>query len=334
MRKWLLMLVLLLTLTGCSAVDEAAAPVDPTDDSLVTFEVPAGASTTRIAEDLKSAGLIKSMQIFKMKAKELEADGKMQAGTYRLSRAMDNRRILETLVEGDVYVETVKVTIPEGLELEEILTRLEKAGLGSAEVYRDLLATATFEGIDYLYRLDRDHLLEGYLFPATYTFEVGTDEKEVLTRMLKRFGEVFAPEDWAVLDEREMTLGELITMASVVEREAKRDDERATIASVFYNRIAIGMPLQSCATIQYALGERKERLLYADLEIDSIYNTYQHAGLPPAPIASPGEASIRAALYPEETDYLYFVVSGEDDGSHVFTTNLADHNRAKARVNE
>jgi UPF0755 protein len=328
------MLVLLLTLTGCSAVDEAAAPVDPTDDTPVTFEVPSGASTTRIAEDLKDAGLIKSMQVFKMKAKELEADGKMQAGTYRLSRAMDNRRILETLVSGDVYVETLKVTIPEGLELEEILVRLEEAGLGSAETYRELLATASFEGVDYLHRVNRDYLLEGYLFPATYTFEVGTGEKEVLTRMLRRFGEVFSAEDWAAIDESEMSLDQLVTLASIVEREAKRDDERATIASVFLNRLDISMPLQSCATIQYALGERKERLLYEDLEIESIYNTYQNAGLPPAPIASPGEASLRAALYPEETEYLYFVVSGKGDGSHVFSTNLNDHNRAKARVNE
>ena len=148
--------------------------------------------------------------------------------------------------------------------------------------------------------------------------------------MLERFDEVFKEEYYDRADELGMTIDEIVILASVVEREARVESDRPIISGVFHNRLDQGWKLESCATIQYILGERKPRLLYSDLEIESPYNTYMYSGLPVGPIASFGEASLKATLYPEETDYMFFVA--KDDGSHVFSRTLEEHNAAKKRV--
>ena len=153
--------------------------------------------------------------------------------------------------------------------------------------------------------------------------------KKIINMMLQRFDEVFLPEWHKRADEMEMTINEVVTLASIIEREAKISADRPLISSVFHNRMKKGMHLESCATVQYALGEVKEVLLYEDLEIDSPYNTYVHGGLPPGPIASPGRDSLEAALYPAQSNYLYFVA--KPDGSHYFSRTLAEHNEAKRK---
>jgi UPF0755 protein len=182
--------------------------------------------------------------------------------------------------------------------------------------------------------IDPETCLEGFLFPETYEMKVGASESQIAERMLSQFDKVFKDSYYERAEELGMTINEVVTLASVIEREAQLDSERARISGVFHNRINKGWKLQSCATVQYILGERKEVLSYDDIAIESPYNTYINAGLPPSPIASPGEKSIIAALYPEDTDFMFFVASGENDGSHIFSKTLKEHEKAvKSRRN-
>jgi UPF0755 protein len=334
MKKWFIVLLVVgmawLT-TGCASIlEKYNEPVDPNDTAQIVVTVPKGATTTSIANLLKEQSLIQNVNAFKAKSKLLEADGKMQAGDYQLSKSMSAEAIIQKLVAGEVYVETETFTIPEGYEVRQIVDRLSEEGIVDATVFRDVLANEPFN-YAFLEGVDRQYLLEGYLFPDTYTVKKGTSEKEIIQMMLARFDEVFKPDYYTRAEELGMTVDQVVTLASIIERETKKPEELALVSSVFHNRIDQKMLLQSCATIQYVLMERKERLTYDDLEIESPFNTYQHLGLTPAPIASPGEKAIEAALYPADTNYLYFVTTGLDDGSHYFNETLAGHNRDKEK---
>ena len=170
---------------------------------------------------------------------------------------------------------------------------------------------------------DREKKLEGYLFPDTYEIYKETSAEAIVDKLLSRFNNIFTKEYKNRAKELNMTIDQVVTLASIIEREAKLDSERKTISAVFHNRLKKKMLLQSCATVQYILKEQKEELTYKDLEIESPYNTYKHIGLPPGPIASPGLKAIEAALYPENTDYLYFFT--KDDSSHVFSRTYNEH---------
>lgn len=323
-KLFLPLLILMLTLSGCS-MDGMREAVDPdnTDEILVT--VPSGATTTSIGEILIDYDLIQSKTVFKMAAKELEADGKMKAGDYLLSQSMTTDEIIEKLVFGDVEINTFSFTIPEGFELRQIVDRLEAEGLIDRATFEDELANGVF---DYAF-LEGASSLEGYLFPDTYEMRTGATEHQIIDRMLQRFDEIFTDEYEARRQALNMSMNDLITLASIVEREAQAKEEFPVVSSVFHNRIEQGMLLQSCATVQYILGERKERLTYDDIAIENPFNTYINAGLPPAPIASPGKLAIESALYPDETEYLYFVVKKDGNGTHVFSKTLDEHNKAK-----
>ncbi len=325
MKKTGLLLILLLSivLSGCN-IEKLTEPANIDDTKEVLFTVPKGASTKRIATLLKENELIASEYGFKELSKDLGADGKMKAGDYMLSPSMNAETIIDKLQSGKVYVETVKVTIPEGYELKQIITRLVEAGLGDEAVFNQLVS----EKYDYKFLNDIEaspSYLEGFLFPATYEFKKGSSEKQVIDRLLTQFNSIFKDEYYLKAYELDMSINEIMTLASIIEREAKLDEERALISSVFHNRLDKGRLLQSCATIQYALGERKQRLLNVDLEIESPYNTYKYKGLPPGPIASPGEKSIIAALYPEDSSYLYFRTTSKNDGSHHFSNTFEEH---------
>lgn len=325
MKKTILLiaLIMLLILSGCS-VEKLTKPVDPESKIEVLFTVPKGASTKRIATLLKENNLILSEFGFKELSKDLDADGKMKAGDYMLSQAMSAEEIIMKLQSGAVYVETVKVTIPEGFELHQIRDRLVEEGLGEREAFIEAFSSPY--DYKFLEGIEVDEMyLEGFLFPATYEFKKGISEKQIVIRMLDTFNKIFKDEYYLRAYELDMTTSEVVTLASIIEREAKLDEERALISSVFHNRLEKGRLLQSCATIQYALGERKQRLLNADLEIESPYNTYKYKGLPPGPIASPGEKSIIASLYPEESDFLYFRTTSKNDGSHHFSRTFEEH---------
>lgn len=330
LSRVIFILLLLVTLVSCD-VSQYIEPVDPSDTSMVLFTVPKGASTTRVAENLAAAGLIQNDWSFKSRVKTLEKDGKLQAGDYQLSKSMSADQIIEKLAKGDVYIETFKFTIPEGYEFTMIVDRLEKEGLINREIFMDLAENHAFdyrfleEGRQYKYRL------EGFLYPATYELKVGSDELAILKAMLNQFDKVFTDAFYDQAQALGLTINEVVTLASIVERETKSESELPLVASVFHNRLNIGQSLQSCATVQYALEERKERLFNVDLEVDSPFNTYLHAGLPPAPIASPDAEAIEATLFPAQTDYKYFVVTGDNDGKHVFSVTYEEHLKA---VNE
>lgn len=323
----MLFIALLVLSTGCAQILERYyEPVDPESEEEVLFTVPSGATTTSIATALHEANLIQNINAFKLNVKQLEVDGKMKAGDYKLSKAMRSDEIIMKLVNGDVFVETVTFTIPEGYEVRQIIDKLEAEGIIDRDAFIGVLENEPFD-YAFLKGVDRSKRLEGYLFPDTYTVKKGADEKAIVNKMLARFDEVWKDEYDARAKELDMTIDEVVRLASIIEREARIKSEFATVSSVFHNRLEIGMLLQSCATVQFILQERKEVLLYEDIEIDNPYNTYLYAGLPPSPIASPGELAIKSALYPEETKYLYFVTTEKNDGSHYFNETLAGHNR-------
>lgn len=313
--------------TGCAEIlEKYNTPVDPESTESIMVTVPSGATTTSIANLLLENGLIQNANAFKAKAKQLGVDGQMKAGDYKVSKAQSAEEIITMLVNGDVYIETATFTIPEGFEVRQIVDLLEKEGLINREKFLDALQNASFD-YAFLDGVDRSYLLEGYLFPDTYTIKVGTDEVGIINKMLARFDEIFIDDYYKRAEELGMTVDEVVTLASIIEREAKLEEEFPIVSSVFHNRIEIDMLLQSCATVQYILKERKDVLLYSDIEIDSPYNTYIYSGLTPSPIASPGELALKSALYPADTNYLFFVTTEKNDGSHYFNETLEGHNR-------
>lgn len=291
-----------------------------------------GDSAEDVVKMLTEEGFIKFAPIYKIYTKWFGYDGQYKAGTFNLNSHMNYKKIATTLTTAPV-IGVKKFTVPEGSELRQIADILQKAEITTAEDFLNVCQTSQFTAYSFLEDLpQRENRLEGYLFPDTY--EVEEDEKvsSIVDRMLLRFDNVFKQEYYERAKELGMTVDKIIILASIIEREAVRDDERAIISSVFYNRIKAKEPLQSCATVQYILKERKPILSIEDTQIDSLYNTYIHKGLPVGPIASPGEKSIIAALYPADTKYKFFVSKGTEDGSHVFTKTYDEHLKASTDV--
>lgn len=303
------------------AMSQAA---DSSDKSKVTVKIEKGSTTRGIAEQLDEEGLISSLPAFRLKSRLDHAEYK--AGTYELSPSMTMEEIEKILVEGKSNENTLEVTIPEGYNLKQIAARLEDKGLCDEEDFLDETKNGKF---DYSFMNDMpedEHRLEGFLYPDTYQFFEDEEVHQIIDKMLARFDEVYKKvkkgADQDILSDYSQL--ELVTVASLVEREAKLDKERPDVASVVYNRLDKNMKLQFCSTVQYALGKVKTRLYNSDLKIQSPYNTYLYEGLPPGPIASPGQASLKAAMNPSDTDYLYFVVSSKGDGSHNFAATGND----------
>jgi len=308
-------------------VNTASEPVKPGSGELISVTIPSGAGTGRIAEILAENGLIKNPTVFKLKTKLKEYDGRYQAGHYSLSPGMSMDEIMELLLSGKA--DTVRFTIPEGYDIKRIAEKLSAEGLIDTDEFMNEIENGVF---DYDFLADAPPgpaRLEGFLFPDTYEIFANADEHDIIDKMLYQFSKVFTEEYEARAKELGMSVREVITMASIVEREAQVSEDRPVIASVFYNRLKIGMPLQSCATVQYVLGEQKPVLSIEDTRIESPYNTYLIKGLPPGPIASPGADSIKAALYPADTEYLFFVAKG--DGSHAFSVTYEQFLRDKAK---
>lgn len=309
-------------------------PVDINDTSEVQIEIPSGSSLGKVASILYDNNLIKNGTFFKSRVQKLGKETEIKTGEFTLSRSMSADEIIGVITseKSEDVVETTKLVIPEGFERKLIAERIEEKGLGSKEAFLNATASAAdyVAEFPWLQKLNEGESLEGYLFPATYDIPAGATEVDITKQMLKAFqdrmGEYLDRDDFNGLSFTQM-----ITLASIIEREIKVDDERPLAASVFYNRIAQGMRLQSCATVQFILGERKAKLTNEETHIDSPYNTYINEGLPPAPIASPGMKSIEAAINPAQTDYLFFVLTG-DDGSHTFTSTYEDHLKAKENM--
>lgn len=277
-----------------------------------------------VAKQLKDAGIIKYKGLFELYCSVSHAKTKIDPGTYELSTNYDYRALVKKMQVGSGAMVTTKVTIPEGYTMEQIFHKLEDENVCS---YDDLMDAAANYSYNYSF-IDQSmqgdaKRLEGFLFPDTYEFYQGMQASSAINKFLENFHDRLTAEMLEKADERGMTMQEVVTVASMIEKEAANDDERAMIAAVIYNRIEAGMPLQIDSTIMYVLPEHKDVLTVEDTKIDSPYNTYQNKGLPPTPIANPGLASIKATLSPASTQALYYALDAES-GMHKFFTNYGE----------
>jgi UPF0755 protein len=300
---------------------------EPAQRGKATIEVVEGDSLSSVASKLKAAGVIENETIFKLQARMGGEGTQIKPGEYTFGRDESGDEILGKLTTGK-DAPTYSVTIPEGLTLEQTAQQVadSKSGI-SAEEFKKAAGQT-----NYGYAFLDDPAIkntEGFLFPKKYEFERGTEPRVVVDRMLNQYLiETEGLDFGEARRQLNLTEYEVLTTASLIEREAATPEERPIIASVIYNRIRQGIPLQIDATIQYARGEPKEDLSLQDLEIDSPYNTYKNPGLPPGPIASPSLGSIQAALNPADTDYLYYVLKANGE-EHYFTNDYDDFLRAK-----
>ena len=315
---WTFALLLGLSLATCE---------DPQGDP-VPIIVPRGASLHQVADTLAARDILdrRMRPLFRAYVRLRGADRDVRAGQYEFRRRERWSHVLSDLTSGRVV--TVRLTVPEGFTLRQMVPRIAQvAERDTASVARRLYE----DSLALRLRVPGPGL-EGYLFPDTYLFEPGTPVDRVVAAMVTRYTNFWTPERRVRLLDLEMTEREVVTLASIVQAEARRVEEMPAISSVYHNRLREGYPLQADPTVLYALGGHRPRLLYAALDsvADHPYNTYGRPGLPPGPIAAPGEHALEAALYPAVTDYFYFVA--RPDGSHVFTRSLTEHNVAKVQA--
>jgi peptidoglycan lytic transglycosylase G len=327
--------------TSLGQLADPMAAVDPNDATTQVVTITQGETANDIGSQLQQRGLVRSSLAFRLAADQAGVGSSLAAGDYELSKSMSTPEIVQVLAKGEVKRGLV-ATIPEGWRSEQIADRLEATGFAPrADFLQAVASPPSVPGFDTLPQ-PAPSRLEGYLFPETYEVPQpvsGGHAAELMLRMFnQRVGDALrAP------SETNLTPQQVIVLASIVEREAKVPGERATIASVYLNRLKQGMPLQADPTVQYAVATRDgssaaaynywRGLTADDLQVDSPYNTYVHTGLPPGPICNPGEASIRAVLQPAATDYLYFVATTDGSGTHLFARTLDEHNANVAKVN-
>lgn len=285
--------------------------------------VPRGATFADIARELAEAGIISNATSFRLLARVEHADVDVHAGAFRFTPHQTAAEVLRALLTGGAQIATW-VTIPEGFTASEIAARLQSAGVASGTNFQQYFLTTPLE-VDGT----KTRNLEGFLFPSTYLIPLDATGPQIEKQLTDEFFKKLPPDAVARAKALHVTVPQAVTVASLVEREAKVDSDRPVIAGVIYNRLRLNMPLQVDATIEYALPQHKTELSFGDLKIQSPYNTYLHAGLPPTPIANPGAASLEAAFHPAATDALYYVYCG--NGHHVFAKTLSEHQANVAR---
>lgn len=318
-----LIFILLIVLISIFVFTQIGA-VNKNNKKDVIIDIPSGSSVNAISDILYKDKLIKNKTLFKAVVKVSGKAPSIKAGKYLLNQSYTNNDIVNLLASGKIYNDGTKITIPEGSTSKEIVALLVKNKLGNKEKYEELINNPKELYNDVEFLKENDVIsLEGFLYPETYYFNEKLSEKEILLQMLYAFNNVYNDKFKEKQRKLDMSLEEVISLASIVEKEAVKDEDRPLIAGVFYNRLKIDMPLQSDATIQYIFAERKKIVTYNDLKIDSPYNSYKNKGLPPTPIANPGIKSIEATLYPEESKYLYFVA--KMDGGNRYSETYEEH---------
>lgn len=291
--------------------------------SEVEINIEDGDGLKAVASKIKKSGVINFTPGFEIYARVQGFDTKITAGIHTLSKNMGYKNAAAILTSASINSSDITFTVPEGFEIYRLADKVSEVFGISQEEF--LSAQENEYNFPFLSEIpDRENRLEGYLFPDTYQFTKGASATEITEKMLGRFSQIWTDEFSLRSKELGMTRDEVIILASIIEREAGSKEEMGKVSSVFHNRIKIGMPLQSCATVQYILKERKDVLSIEDTKISSPYNTYINTGLPIGPISSPGKDAITAALYPEDTDYYYFKVG--EDGKTVFSKTLTEHN--------
>lgn len=324
--------------------DWAASPLNQeitAEAKPLNLNIPPGTSAQEIGQDLETLGLIRSAQAWNLWSRWLmfkDADGGFQAGTYQLSKTQSMPDIAAQIWAGDVA--QASFTIPEGWAIRDMAQYFEQEGYFSAQEFIaaiNQVSTAAYPWLPNPPQIEGFPRLEGYLFPDTYQIPVGASIQPefVIKQMLDRFEQVALPIYQQHQGKTTLNLAEWVTLASLVEKESVVPTERQRISGVFHNRLRLQMPLASDPTVEYAFGITQTPdtpLTYRQVEMPSPYNTYVNVGLPPAPIASPGKASLEATLTPEATDYLYFVA--RYDGTHVFSRTLAEHQAAQDAIHD
>lgn len=291
------------------------------------FAVEAGESSDKIAEKLESAGLIKNDLLFKFYVWDKELSDSLQAGKYLFNAGMSVKEIADTIAAGKVLKDEIEIIIPEGFTISEIENRFAKQGLfaDSKNKFTNLKTLDFKNQFGFLASAPAGAGLEGYLFPDTYFFKKDVLLEDAARKMLANFNGKLDSESRAEITRQGKSIHEIITMASTIEREVRTQEDMKMVSGVLWKRIEIGMPMQADATVVYAVGHNN--LSYDDLRVDSPYNTYIYKGLPKGPISNPGLQAIKAAIYPDKSDYLYYL--SKPTGETVFSRTLDEHNNAK-----
>ncbi len=302
----------------------------PPRGPVVTVTVPQGATLGQIADLLAQAKVVPSARAFRSRAEEDGYAQRFQPGTYKLHQYDTYKAIVAELVQAQVSPATA-VTLPEGLDAREMAGVADKAVKDFSKA--DYLSLTLKNPLPYKLEGKKPKgSLEGLLFPATYEFPPLKTARDLVDLQLSEFGEAFNKIDLRRARRRNLTAYDVVTIASMIEREVQVPGERRYVAAVIWNRLRLDMPLQIDATIIYALGHRKRALTLNDLEIDSPYNTYRNRGLPPTPICNPGVASLRAAAAPARSAYLYYVARNDGTGRHYFSTDYDQFLKDKAKA--
>lgn len=287
-------------------------PVKQTD-----VVIPRGATFAEVVATLRADGVLAHPLAFRILARLRHVDGAVKAGEYRFPAHQTSDQVLQRLVRGEQTA--VWVTIPEGYTAKEVARVLAERGLGDANAFERIFLQ---RGVEIAGR--RTASMEGYLFPSTYLIPTDDTPDGAARLLVEQFRRELPADAPARARELGRTVPEVVTIASIIEREGKLDADRPLIGSVIYNRLRLGMPLEVDASIEYVFAEHHDVITKRDLQIDSPYNTYRHTGLPPTPIANPGKASLEAAFHPARSDYLYYIA--KSDGHSVFAKSLAEHN--------
>lgn len=333
MKKLVISLVLVLVIISGVFLYSKGVIEKPlvSKEDVIEIKVSNGDNFNTILNGLENDGLIKNKTIIKAYLKYYKVTANIKPDKYKVSKDISLQDLIQLLGTGKGNVNTIKLTIPEGYELIDIASLVEEKGLiskgdflKSVEEYPLKPYMRSGKGIKYR--------LEGYLFPDTYEFKKGATGKEIIDVFVKRFEEIISSiKKEKNIQIEDKKLGEIITLASVVEKEGLTDEDREKVAEVFNQRMKIGMKLQSDVTVLYALGIRKELVLYKDLEVDSPYNTYKIPGLPIGPVCNPGRHAIEASISPKETKNIFFIIV--KDGPHLFTANYNEFLKVKDSIN-
>lgn len=320
-------------------------PVDLNNPELINVEIPSGSSLSKISEILYQNGLIRSKTAFKLFVDVSDKTSKLKAGRYQLSPNMEMRQIMDELLTGNAAIQSIKITIIEGWDIRRMAKYLvqEKNFGFTEEEFIKAAKVENFTEFVFLQEIPEERQdgevgnapLEGYLFPDTYIVYQDASPEDIMRKMLVQFGKVYDEPMREKADALGLTMDEVVTLASVVEREARVSEEFAMISAVFHNRIKKQMKLESCATVQFLINENRWVLTQEEMDIDSPYNTYVNTGLPVGPIASPGRLALMATLNPFEgfmdpkRPYLYFVLKDPKSGEHAFNYNYQTHLKDK-----
>ncbi len=331
MRRALGIIIVLLAIAGYGGwYGVQSLRADSSD--MVRVDIPSGASVVRIAELLAEHHRIPSAWMFRLYVRAVDAAKDLKAGTYEIPPRLTVPEVVALLQAGETVSRDIRVTIPEGWTIAQIADRLTTLGFDGDE-FTKVAQTPPSEwraAIPVLRSLPNDASLEGYLFPETYQFVPEASAQDIAHTMVRQMDRVFIPAWYDAARARGMSVHQIVTLASIVEREVHKEEERPIVAGIFYNRLRDGIALGSDATLDYIFGESKVKHTLEETRVDSPYNTYKYPGLPPGPIGNPGQSALRATLFPKETKYFYFLNNAETQET-VFSETFQEHVRNKKR---